>query len=79
MSDLQTALKNLFAPAPTWAITATVTGRIAVGRYALVDDAGRTLTADSTLTWSPGARVTVQAGRIVAGAGTAAPVRTYEV
>jgi hypothetical protein len=76
---IKDALHNIFAPRPPVAITATVAARISPGRYSLTDDAGRTLTADSTLTWSPGARVTVQAGRIVAGAGTAGTIRTYEV
>lgn len=76
--DDRTALSNLFRPEAPASIAATVTGRIATGRYSLTDDAGRTIQADSGLVWTPGSRVTVQAGRIVAAAG-ATTIRTYEV
>lgn len=76
--DDRTALQNLFRPVTPPSILATVTGRISIGRYSLQDDAGRTIKADSSLVWSPGSRVTVQSGRIVASAGTTT-IKRYEV
>jgi hypothetical protein len=75
---IKEALDNLFAPPQPQAIVATVQRRVAPGRYELVDDAGRRLQAVAAALWPPGARVTVQGGRIIAAAGTAT-ITTYEV
>jgi len=79
MSDLKTALKNIFvAPQPTSRV-ATVIRRIRVGRYELQDGSGRLMQADTDRTWKPGDSVIVQSGRIVASAASSPTVRTYEV
>lgn len=77
--DINSALKTIFAQSPPSSIVATVTGRISPARYQLADDAGRIIQADSSLIWSPGSRVTVQSGRIVASAGAVGTIKTYEV
>lgn len=75
----KTILKNLFAPPQPASITATVKRRLAPTRYELTDDSGLMIQAESTAVWSPGSRVIVQAGRIVASAGIAKTIRVYEV
>ncbi len=76
---IKEALNNLFSPAAPASIVATVRRRIRADRYELTDDAGRLLQADSSAFWSPGARVTVTSGRIVAAAGRINAIKTYEV
>jgi hypothetical protein len=72
-------LQKLFARDPAGAITATVQRRLAPGRYECVDDSGRILQADTTLTLSPLQRVTIQAGRVVSLSGQQQTIKTYEV
>lgn len=72
-------LQKLFAKDPAGAFTATVSRRLAPGRYELVDDSGRILQADTTLILSPLQRVTVQTGRVVSLSGPKQTIKTYEV
>jgi hypothetical protein len=72
-------LSKLFSPEAPETTAATVRRRLQPGRYELADDSGRLFHADSSGAWPPGSRVTVQAGRIVAGAGTAGRINHYEV
>jgi hypothetical protein len=73
------ALKNLFEQESSDRITAIITGRISLGTYELQDDNGRILQASSTLFWSPGTRVLIQAGIIISRWGGQKSTKTYEV
>lgn len=72
-------LARLVATPPPTSQRATVVRRLSPGRYELRDDLGRMLPADSDVAYAPGVAVLVQAGRIVARAGTLQNIKTYEV
>jgi hypothetical protein len=76
---MKDVLKKLFTPETPAGVSATVLRWISPNRYELQDDSGRKLQADTTNVLSPGARVIVQAGRIVAVIGRNQTIRTYEV
>lgn len=72
-------LNNIFAVRSPVSIIATVRKRLSPGRYELRDDAGNLLIAESVVSWSPGSRVKVEGGRIVAAGGALQTIKVYEV
>lgn len=72
-------LEKIMKPQAATTTTATVLRRLSPGRYELVDGLGRMIQADSDIAYAPGVAVLVQAGRIVARAGSGETIKTYEV
>lgn len=72
-------LGKIMQPEATTTTRAEILRRLVPGRYELRDDLGRTLQAESETSYAPGVAVLVQAGRIIARAGSAETIKTYEV
>lgn len=76
---MKETLEKLFKPDSQVAFAASVSRRITLGVYEVIDDAGRVLQINSSLVLLPSQRVIVGSGRVLSLSGLGQTIKTYEV